>query len=255
MMKLENNNQITILGIRGIPEIKSGFNLSDIICENLMEQCKPLNGDIIVIAQKVVSKAENRLVNLNLVKPSEKAKIIGRITQKDPRLVQLILNESREIIRATKGVLIVETKYGYICANAGIDSSNISKENFHSILPPNPDKSADNIRNNINNKFGVEIGVIISDSFNRPWRKGSINVALGISGFHPFLDLIGEEDDFGNTLKSTVVNIADEIACAAQLVMGENSRIPVATVRGLNLEKSNMRGYDLLRERKNDLFR
>lgn len=255
MMRSKKNNQITIFGIQGIPEIKSGFNLGVIICQNLMTEYKPLNGDIIVIAQKVVSKAENCIVDLELVKPSEKAKRISRITQKNPRLVQLILNETKEIIRVTKGVLIVETNYGYICANAGIDSSNLSENNLLSVLPSNPDKSADNIRNIINNKFGVKIGVIISDSFNRPWRKGSINVALGISGFNPFLNLIGEKDDFGNPLKSTLVNIADEIACAAQLVMGENSRIPVAAVRGFNLEKSNMKGYDLLREKENDLFR
>ena len=255
MSDLKNNNQIIISGILGIPEIKSGFNIGEVICKYLKEKLHPHNGDIIVVAQKIISKAENCLVDLKSIEPTNEAKKISNITEKDPRLVQLILNNSKEIIKAKKGILIVETIYGYICANAGIDTSNLKEKDSVSFLPLNLDKSAEVIKESIKDFFGVEVAVIISDSFNRPWRKGSINVALGFSGLDPFVNLIGEKDDFGKPLKSTLVNVADEISSAAQLVMGENSRVPVALVRGYKYQKANSKGYEIFREKEKDLFR
>ncbi|MBM31471.1 MAG: coenzyme F420-0:L-glutamate ligase [Chloroflexi bacterium] len=254
-MNDKRKKEITIFGISGIPEIEPGFDLGNIISKFLVGNFRPLNGDIIVIAQKIISKSENCISDISLIEPSREALRISKITDKDPKLVQLILNNSREIIRASKGVLIVETTYGYICANAGVDSSNMNQENLYSFLPSNPDESAYKIRETVKKNFNVNVGVIISDTFNRPWRIGSINVALGFSGFDPLLNLIGEKDDFGNILKSTLVNVADEIASSAQLVMGESSRVPVALVRGYGFKESNLKGYDLFRDKDKDLFR
>ena len=253
-MNDRKKNKITILGISGIPEVKPGSDIGEIISNYLEEDLSPLNGDIIVVAQKIISKSENCISDISLIEPSNEAIRISQVTEKDPKLVQLILNNSKEVIRASEGVLIVETNYGFICANAGVDSSNLN-DNLYTFLPLNPDESANKIREIIKKNFRVDVGVIISDTFNRPWRIGSINVALGFSGFDPLLNLIGEKDDFGNPLKSTLVNVADEIASSAQLVMGENSRIPVALIRGYAFQESEMKGYDLFREKNKDLFR
>ncbi len=215
------------------------------------------DGDILVIAHKVVSKSENRFVNLKNIEPSEESKKLARTSYKDPRLIELIRRESNNIVRHSGGIIIVETKLGFICANAGIDQSNVSVEgDVALLLPENPDKSAALLRSYIRNKSGKEIAVIISDTFGRPFRQGQTNVAIGLAGIEPIESYIGKSDIFGKKLKVTEIAVADEIASAAELAMGKTSKIPAVIIRGYSFTKSNSSSVSsLIRSRKMDLFR
>ena len=223
------------------------------------------NNDIIVIAQKIISKSENRFFNLKDVIPSKKALEIFSIHEKDPRLIELILRESSDIIKVTNKTLIVETKYGFICANAGIDQSNVSYDTEGVLLlPENPDESANKIRKFIYNKIKKNVSIIISDTFGRPFRKGQTNVAIGIAGITPLKSYIGLKDSFGKILKVTEIAIVDELASAAELVMGKTLGVPVAIIRGYEHESQKLYSEDefgnfsiktIFREKNQDLFR
>ena len=243
---------LTALPLKGIPRIESGDDLSGLIEQAAKRQEIDISGDdVLVVAQKVVSKAEGAFMDLRTVVPGDTATALAIEVDKDARLVEVILSQSRRIVRKTRGVLITETVHGLICANAGIDASNGLGPETVTLLPADSDASADRIRSH----FEVNPAVIISDSFNRPWREGSVNVAIGTAGFYPLLDGRGLADDTGRELKSTKVSLADEIASAAQLVMGETGGVPVAIVRGLRLQKSNAGSAVLLRDPARDLFR
>lgn len=205
-----------------------------------------LDNDIIVVAQKVISKAEGRLVDLNNIVPSQKANKISKIHDKDPRLIELILQESLEVLKISKQHLIVETKHGFICANAGIDKSNVSMEDsLVLLLPENPDLSAAKLRKNFYDLLQKNVAIIISDTFGRPFRNGQTNIAIGIAGINAIKSYIGETDDFGKILKVTEIAIVDELAGAAELVMGKVSRVPAAIIRGYNSERTDFNSnYD-----------
>ncbi|MGH7764128.1 MAG: coenzyme F420-0:L-glutamate ligase, partial [Candidatus Dormibacteraceae bacterium] len=212
-------------------------------------------GDVVVVAQKVVSKSEGKLVDLDtVVAGNEAMEIASRlIAAPDPRVVQVVLDESVRVVRSDR-VLITETRHGFVCANSGVDHSNIAGRDIVSLLPDDPDASAARIRDRMRDLAGVEVGVIVSDTFGRPWRLGIVNVALGVAGLPAAIDLRGSLDDAGNPLHATVLAVADEIAAAAGTVMGKTGRTPVVVVRGLNLAGSGT-GRDLIRPAGEDLFR
>jgi coenzyme F420-0:L-glutamate ligase/coenzyme F420-1:gamma-L-glutamate ligase len=215
------------------------------------------DGDIVVIAQKIVSKAEGQIVPLNSLVPSDFALRIAEAYGKDPRVTELILRQSKSIVKVSNGVIITETKHGFICANAGIDQSNIMNGDENALLLPNdPDGSAKQIMNMFKEKTNRDLAVIITDSFGRPFRNGQTNVAIGIAGLSPVKSYIGEKDMYGKTLKVTEIAIVDELASAAELVMGKSIGAPIAIVRGYNYAKSeNASISELIRPKEKDLFR
>ncbi|HEX2014659.1 MAG TPA: coenzyme F420-0:L-glutamate ligase, partial [Nitrososphaera sp.] len=219
--------------------IKSGDNLGEIITEAVAKNNQEiLNGDIIVVAQKIVSKAEGRIVEISTIKPSTEALRLAHEHKKDPRLAEVILQESTRIVRERSGVVITETKHGFICANSGVDQSNIEGEGIAVLLPGDPDRSASRIQDELENETGKKIAVIITDTFGRPFRIGQTNIAIGLSGMKPIKSYIGGKDMYGKTLRVTEIAIADEVASAAELVMGKTDRVPAAIVRGYAFEES-----------------
>lgn len=250
--------RIEIIPIPVTPDIKAGDKLDIIILESMTNANEFLSeGDIVVVAQKVISKAEGRLIDLKLVNPSEKSLQIAKQNDKDPRLIELILNESVDILRLARGILIVETKRGLICANAGVDQSNVEKSNdYAALLPEDADLSARKLRHSLKRKTGIDVAVVITDTFGRPFREGQINVAIGIAGIQPIKSYIGTLDMYGKRLKVTEIAVVDEIASAAELQMGKSERIPVVIIRGYvyqMVETSSL--SQLLRARGKDLFR
>ena len=242
---------LELRGIEGLPEIATGDDLGRLIAE----RAAPLHpGDVVVVAQKVVSKSEGRLRSLRTVAPGPRALELAERLHADPRMVQVVLDESVRVVRAER-VLIVETRHGYVCANAGVDRSNIPGTELVCLLPVDCDRSAEALRRRIGEVAGAEVGVVISDTFGRPWRVGLCNVALGVAGMPATVDYRGSPDDFGMPLQATVVAVADEIAAAAELVMGKTRRIPAVVVRGLDLEGSAGSGRELVRTADMDLFR
>ena len=231
-------------------EIESNDNISELIINS--EEIH--NGDILVIAQKIISKQEGRIIELSSVVPSLLAEGISSEYKKNPCIVELILNESKQIIRMEHGILIVETKNGFICANAGIDESNV-KNGFATLLPLNSDTSAENIRKEILKKINKSVSVIIADTFGRPFRMGQTNCAIGISGMNPILDYAGTKDSFEKTLRITAIAIADELCSAAELVMKKATNCPVAVIRGYDFKNENSSIRDLIRPQNEDLFR
>lgn len=227
------------------------------IVEKLNAQGKEFQGgDVLVISQKVVSKAEGRTLSLSKIAPSRFAAQISKETGKDPRLVEVILRETRKIIRMRAGHLITETKHGFICANAGVDQSNTSKKrDTLTLLPKDSDASADRIRKTIHHLTGKTIPVIITDTFGRAWRVGQVNFAIGVSGMKPIRDYRGTRDMYRHTLNVTEIAVADELAGAAELVMNKADRIPVAIIRGYKAPRGKGNGSNLLRPEEFDLFR
>ncbi len=213
-----------------------------------------LDGDVLVIAQKIISKQEGRMIELSTVSPSLLAQGISSQYNKDPALVELILSESKRIVRLKNGLIIVETNGGFICANAGIDESNVI-DGFATLLPLNSDKSAEIIRTSILNKTGKNVAVIISDTFGRPFRMGQTNCAIGISGLNPILDYAGTLDSFKRVLRITAIAIADELSSAAELVMGKTKKCPVVIVRNYSFKVGCNTIHDLIRPENEDLFK
>jgi len=231
-------------------EIKPSDDLSDIILNS-----GTLNdGDIVVIAQKIISKQEGRLIDLSTVTPSLLAEGISSQYQKDPKIIELILSESKRIVRMTNGILIVETNHGFICANAGIDESNV-EEGHATLLPVNSDISAQRIRKKIFEQSNKNVAIIISDTFGRPFRMGQTNHAIGVSGLNPILDYEGTLDSFDRVLRVTAIAIADEIASASELVMGKSLKCPVAIIRDYSFKSEDHPIDELLRSKDEDLFR
>ena len=249
-------HEIHIIGLTGIPEIIEGDELGNLISTEIKKQHLTLNeGDILVVTQKVISKAEGRIIDLKEIEPSQMAIQLASDYEKDPRHVEVVLRESKRIVRMDRGVIISETHHGFICANAGVDSSNNIDLAKVSLLPENPDASASNIRMSIHMELGVEVGVIISDTFGRPWREGATNIAIGVSGINPLKDYRGQSDLAGYSLKTTTIAIADELAAASELVMSKLDRVPVAIIKGYHYNSSDTGISALLRKSDRDLFR
>jgi coenzyme F420-0:L-glutamate ligase/coenzyme F420-1:gamma-L-glutamate ligase len=242
--------ELRVIPTHGLPEIEAGTNLGALIAGHV--EIEP--GDVLVVSQKVVSKAEGRLRKLSSVIPGAEARKLAAVLGKEPALVQLILNESREVLRAERGVLITETHHGFVCANAGIDRSNLPDDDTVCLLPEDPDASARRIRAEI----GRKIAVVIADSFGRAWRLGQAEVAIGCAGLVPLDDWRGRRDARGRELEATQIAVADEAAAAADLVRGKDSRVPVAIVRGLDRYVTAEDGpgaASIRRPRRDDLFR
>jgi coenzyme F420-0:L-glutamate ligase/coenzyme F420-1:gamma-L-glutamate ligase len=246
---------IRIWGLPKIPEIEPGMDLAATILAALAQSGISCTGSMIfVIAQKVVSKAEGCIVRLQDVVPSPQALAWAAKYRKDARMVETVLRQSRRIVRMDRGVIIAETHHGFVCANAGVDASNAPAGTVI-LLPPDPDRSAEQLRLRFERELRRNVAVILSDTFGRPWRTGLTNVALGIAGLSPFIDYRGQVDSFGRTLQSTVLAIADELAGAAELVMGKTGGVPAAIVEGFPFVAAAGSGKDLIRPAEDDLFR
>ncbi|MEM3004639.1 MAG: coenzyme F420-0:L-glutamate ligase [Candidatus Bathyarchaeia archaeon] len=255
-MNVSPDCRVTISGLGGIPSIAEGDDLGKIIVDAANRQGLPLaDGDVIVIAQKVVSKSEGRIVDLSKVAPSAFAKKISKRARKDPSHVEVILNQTKGIIRMQNHHLITETHHGFICANAGVDRSNIMDGRAVSLLPEDPDLSARRLRKRIKEVAGVDVAVIVSDTFGRPWRVGQINLAIGVSGMKPLIDYRGRKDLYGRRLRLTVMAVADELASAGELVMRKSDGVPVAVIRGYRYVRGVGSAKELVRPRELDLFR
>jgi coenzyme F420-0:L-glutamate ligase / coenzyme F420-1:gamma-L-glutamate ligase len=249
---------VDIIAVENLPLIEEGDDLAELICNAAEKQNTPLQEkDVIVITHVAVSKAEGNVVNLDEVSPSERAKEIARETYKDPALVEAILRETKEIVRMRRNSIITETKNGIVCANAGVDRSNIEGERNIVLLPKDANASAQRIREKIRRLTGCDVAVIVSDTHGRPFRMGEINVAIGVAGIKPIRDRRGEKDLFGYVLRIKRTAVADELSSAAELVIGQaNEGIPVAIIRGYKYQKTeNASATELTRPKEKDLFR
>ena len=252
---LQNADEVRILGLRGVPEIRPGADLAQIALDAATTTgVRFAPGDMLVITHKIVAKAEGRLVDLREIEPSPLAQ---RFTQwgKDPRYIEVVLRESERIVRMARGLIISQTRHGFICANAGVDASNVSGGDIVGLLPLDPDASAGRIREAIREETGVELAVIISDSFGRAWRTGITNVAIGVAGMAPLLDYRGQPDDFGRVMSATLLAVADEVAAAAELATGKVKRRPMVLVRGYDYPQGEGKAAELLMDSAIDLFR
>jgi coenzyme F420-0:L-glutamate ligase/coenzyme F420-1:gamma-L-glutamate ligase len=245
---------LLLFGLEGLPEIDPGADLAALITAATVKR-PLLDGDVVVVAQKVVSKAEGRLVDLRTISPSPFASSFAQTYGKDPRHIETILAESRRIVRMDRGLLICETRHGFVCANAGVDLSNVPGDLTACLLPLDPDASAARLRQSLTQQAGVSVGVIISDTFGRPWREGVVNVAIGVAGLPPLTTYIGTKDPYGYELQSTVIAPADELASATELVMGKLRGVPVVVVRGYVFEPAQGSARELVRQPALDLFR
>ena len=251
-------NPVQVIAVEGLPLIRKGDNLAQLICSAAEKQHTPIqNGDVLVVTHVAVSKAEGNVVDLDKVVPSKKANEIAKKTGKDPALVEVVLRESKDILRMRDSVLITESRQGFICANSGVDRSNVEGERNVAPLPRNPDLSAKKIRQEMKKLTGCDVAVIVSDTHGRPFRMGEVNVAVGVSGLKPIRDRRGEKDLFGYVLRIKQTAIADELASAAELVIGQaNEGIPVAIIRGYNYPKSDTaKATELIRSREKNLFK
>ena len=248
-------SEIRILGLPGIPVIVPGDDLGAFIEQAARGAELPLqDGDIVVVTQKIVSKAEGCLVSLADVTPSPLAEDFARQWDKDARQVEVVLQASRRIVKMDRGVIISETRHGFICANAGVDRSNMEGD-VVAVLPPDPDASARAIRERLRRQMGVDAAVIISDTFGRPWREGLVNVAIGLAGMQANVDYTGQYDAQGYELKVTALCVADELAAAAELVMNKLDNVPVAVIRGYDYPRGDGDLNHLVRDPERDLFR
>ncbi|HEY7598942.1 MAG TPA: coenzyme F420-0:L-glutamate ligase [Candidatus Limnocylindrales bacterium] len=244
-----------VIGIEGIGEVHPGDDVARIVLDAAARQHTPLaSGDVVVLSQKVLSKAEGRLLRLSEITPSTMATTFATELGRDPRLIEVILRESRRVVRMDRGVLVTETRHGWVCANAGVDQSNVDAD-MVALLPEDPDRSARAFRDAVRTHTRAEVFVIVADTFGRPWREGLVNIAIGVAGFAPLHSYLGERDPAGRPLQATILAIADELAAAAEPVMGKLDRIPAAIVRGLPLAPSEEGSKALLRDPARDLFR
>jgi coenzyme F420-0:L-glutamate ligase/coenzyme F420-1:gamma-L-glutamate ligase len=246
-----SESSLHIRGLRGIPEIHPGDDLSAQIVQ-VLHGAEP--GSIFVVAQKVVSKSEGRIIPLQTVEPSTAASAWAAEHGRDARVVEIVLRESRRILRMERGIIIAETRHGYVCANAGVDLSN-APPGCVVLLPEDPDESARRLRDALAVRLEMPLGVIISDTFGRPWRMGLTNVALGVAGLEPLVDYRGQPDGCGRRLQATVLAAADELAAAAELVMGKNRAIPVAVIEGYDGPRGTRGAASIVRPAEEDIFR
>tara|TARA_Y100000588_G_scaffold18051_1_gene18659 strand:+ start:1785 stop:2549 length:765 start_codon:yes stop_codon:yes gene_type:complete len=252
--------KLDLIALDNIPLISPGDKLADVIFKSINKSELIIDeGDILVLAQKIVSKAEDRYVSLNKITPSGEAELLAKKTAKDPRLVELILQESKEVVRYRKGVIVVENKLGFVHANAGIDRSNIDSNANNPmvlLLPENPDLSAEGIRKDLSRLLKKSIGIIINDSAGRAWRNGIVGIAIGSSGVTALTDLRGQKDLYGKVLEVTEVGLADELASAASILMGQGDEgLPVVLIKGLQLGEDKEGSQILIRPVEDDLFR
>lgn len=250
-------SEVRIIGLEGIPEIHAGDDLPAMIVAAARETGVAIEqGDVLVVTQKVVSKAEGRIIDLATVTPSPFAEAYAAEFEKDARQVEVVLQESKTIVRQAHGVMICETRHGFICANAGVDASNVERTGTVCLLPVDPDASVRRIREAIKRELGVTVAVIMSDTFGRPWREGHVNFAIGIAGIAPVIDYAGQVDPAGYELRVTQMAVVDELAAAAELVHGKLARVPVAIVRGAEYTPADdVTTAMLLRPAERDMFR
>ena len=254
------NVEIRIIPISGIGEIPTGSDLGAIIFHAMQAHHLALQqGDVLVVTQKIVSKAEGRVVNLNEVQPSEFARAIAQTSPKDASHIEVVLRESRRIVRMDHGVLISETPHGFICANAGVDESNVDGARTLTLLPLDPDRSAREMRAHLQQLAGeganFDLALIISDTWGRPWREGQVNMAIGVAGMEAIVDYRGQSDPYGYEMHASMIAVADELAAAAELVMGKIDRVPAALIRGYRYLPGEGSGKTLLRNPATDMFR
>jgi coenzyme F420-0:L-glutamate ligase / coenzyme F420-1:gamma-L-glutamate ligase len=244
---------LEVLGIEGFPEVRAGDDLDRMISAAVAGDLRA--GDVLVVTHKIVSKAEGRLVDLRTIEPSALAKGYASRHGKDPRQIEVVFKESRRIVRMDRGIVISETHHGFVCANAGVDASNVPGDDTVCLLPIDPDASAAKLRDALARDPGVEAVVVISDSFGRAWRHGITDVAIGVAGMDPVADYRGLNDPHGYPMEASVLAVADELAAAAELVMGKTDGIPIAIVRGYSYSPASGSGRDLLIPPERDMFR
>lgn len=248
---------VTLVGVAGIPDIRPGMSLPDVVVAALRQNGPiPRTGDVLVVAQKIVSKAEGRVVDLARVTPTAEARRLARRTGKDPRLVQVVLEESAQVVRARRGILITRHRLGFICANAGVDHSNVGLGGeWVSLLPRDPDASARALREAVRAAFDVEVATLINDSHGRAHREGAVGVCIGAAGLEPLVSLVGRTDRYGYTLRTSVEAVADELAAAATLLQGQcDEGTPVVLARGIPVSPGEGRAARLVRDPSRDLF-
>jgi coenzyme F420-0:L-glutamate ligase/coenzyme F420-1:gamma-L-glutamate ligase len=244
-----------VIGIEGIGEVRPGDDVAAIVLQAAARQGTPLaGGDVVVLSQKILSKSEGRLLRLSEVTPSPMAATFAAELGRDPRLIEVILRESKRVVRMDRGVLVTETRHGWVCANAGVDQSNVDAD-MVALLPEDPDRSARAFRDAVRTQTRAEVFVIVADTFGRPWREGLVNIAIGVAGFAPLKSYLGDHDPAGRPLQATILAVADELAAAAEPVMGKLDRIPAAIVRGLPVAPSEEGSKALLRDPARDIFR
>ncbi len=248
--------EVRIIGLEGIPEVHPGDDLpAMVVAASKASGVSIEPRDVLVVTQKVVSKAEGRIVDLASVTPSPFAERYAEMFEKDARQIEVVLGETKRIVRMAHGVMICETHHGFICANAGVDASNVEKNGTLCLLPVDPDASARGIRDAVKAALGVDVAVIISDTFGRPWREGHVNFAIGVAGIKPVIDYAGQFDPAGYELRVTQMAVVDELAAAAELVHGKLARVPVAIVRGVDYEAAEAATSELIRAAEKDMFR
>jgi coenzyme F420-0:L-glutamate ligase / coenzyme F420-1:gamma-L-glutamate ligase len=244
-----------VIGITGIPLVQSGDDVAALMFDAAEAQGTPLEaGDALIVTQRIVSKAEGQVVPLDDFEPSAFARDYAERMEKDPRLVEAVLRESTRIVRQVGGVLITQTRHGFICANAGIDGSNVGGDDLVSLLPVDPDASCRGIRDAARERLGAEIAVVMTDTFGRPWRQGQTNIAIGVAGLEPMRSFVGMPDMDGRELRVTTICVADELAGASELVMGKLDGIPAAIVRGFEYDRGEGTSESFVRTREYDLF-
>jgi coenzyme F420-0:L-glutamate ligase/coenzyme F420-1:gamma-L-glutamate ligase len=253
---MDRSSAIQIFGVDGIPEVRPGDDVVGLIVDAIRSSDLELrNGDVMVVTHKIVSKAEGRLVNLDDVEPSPFARHLAALANRDPRHYEVILRESVRIVRMDRGLIISETRHGFVCANAGVDASNVDGYDVLCLQPLDPDASAKRLREGLRGRLDVDVAVVITDSFGRAWRNGVVNVAIGLDGLAPFADYRGQYDPSGYELRASVLAIADELASAAELVMGKLARRPIAIIRGFQWDGEPGTAHDLVMDPSRDLFR
>jgi len=244
---------VEVLGVEGFPEVRPGDDLNSMISGAVARDLCP--GDVLVVTHKIVSKAEGRLVDLRTVEPSTLSKGYATRYGKDPRQIEIVLRESRRLVRMDRGIIISETHHGFVCANAGVDVSNVPGGTIVCLLPVDPDASAAGLRDALAEDPGVEVAVVISDSFGRAWRLGITDVAIGVAGMDPVADYRGQRDPHGYPMEASILAVADELAAAAELVMGKTDGIPLAIVRGYSYSPASGSARELLMPPERDMFR
>jgi coenzyme F420-0:L-glutamate ligase/coenzyme F420-1:gamma-L-glutamate ligase len=254
-----NAGALTLIPLRAVPLVRAGDDLANIVVQALAETGVSLQPcDVLILAQKIVSKAEGRSIDLNTVTPSPRAIELAKAADKDPRVVELILAESTEVLRHRPGAIIVAHRLGFVLANAGIDQSNVGADGEERalLLPADPDRSCRQLRERLRERTGIDVAVLIIDSFGRAWRNGTVGTAIGVSGFPALADLRGQPDLFGRPLQVTEVGLADELAAAASLLMGQAAEgVPIVLARGVPYERREASVQELIRPKAQDLFR
>ena len=250
-------SELRIIGVQGMPEVKPGDDLAEFLMDAAQRQGTPIEaGDVVVVTQKVVSKAEDRVIGFEGIEPSPLAVTITEGYRRDPRHTEIVLRESARVVRMDRGVIISETRHGFICANAGVDASNIPGSETVALLPVDPDASARRIMDSIKARLALDVSVIVSDTFGRSWRNGAANVAIGVAGLDPMLSYVGLEDSHGNMMHTTEIAVADELAAAAELVTGKVDGVPVTIIRGYSyVPMQDASIQRLIRTSDRDLFR